>query len=492
MAHHLSTELFFWTIVSLGILGLYANMLNPFAHINRVKRPYYTLVRDGAIVLERRGRPTVVRTSLVWMLFAYYKCGWHIVSNVRAGAKAKSKTFDAVIADIHRLRFDPRKPYLISGDHFNVLYPRNLGVFYHATLDPRAVLGEVDWQNRQRVYLQTVAFALEVFAAHGDCTTTIVPVGARAVCCINIYRYPSDALYGILYALSALRGTPGPYETYFSPPAPTYTIQTTRAAEQLLEQYRATLALLLGKYVTRVYDEKSGFVRTDVALSSAKDAVLRESSFYDNVIFWKTCLLAQELGVLLPIDIDFAALKKRILDTFWLEDAGHFLDDLSAAAKTDQHYSADWLAVLFTGFLDARDPAERHYLRRAADYTIAMQLDMPLPLRYQESNRAGREVLFVRCVVPSYGGSAIWSFWGAEFIKLLTILAQQGEGAAYADRARQHIATYEQMIAKYKGYPEVYTTGGAMLRSPLYQSVRQTGWVVGFEQARELLRQAGR
>ncbi len=468
------------------ILALYADTLNPFQRLNRIKKIFYATDDGRAINLTRKGA-LIVRTALWWRAFAYFKCAWHIVSNVRAGTRARGKTLETIIGDIHRLRFDPRKPYLISGDHFNVLYPRNLGIFYHATLDAHTVLSENDWRDRQRIYLQTVAYALDVFSIYGDCTTTIVPVGPRAVCPINIYRYPSDALYGILYGLASLMGVTGPYDQYFSED-PTYTLTTTTSARELLERYREPLSNLLATYYGRVYDARTGLVRKDIALASAKDSVLRESSFYDNVIFWKTVSLAQELGFAVPNAVDLPTLKVHILETYWSETSGHFIDDLSNEAIAGAYYSADWLVVHFTGFLDARDPTERRYLQRAVDYTIEHELDAPFPLRYQDSNHSHREVLLVRLVVPAYGGSAIWSFWGAEFIKLLIVLSRFEERSDYLSRAQKHIVTYEKNIVRYKGYPEVYDAQGKMLRALLYKSVRQTGWVVGFEQARALLR----
>jgi hypothetical protein len=100
-------------------------------------------------------------------------------------------------------------------------------------------------------------------------------------------------------------------------------------------------------------------------------------------------------------------------------------------------------------------------------------------------------VLLVRLVIPAYGGSAIWSFWGAEFIKLLIILSRTEGGGRYRERAQRHLRTYETLMVKYKGYPEVYDARGAILHSPLYRSVRQTGWVVGFEQAQKMFQEFG-
>ncbi|MCZ3174235.1 hypothetical protein NYZ25_19900, partial [Acinetobacter baumannii] len=84
------------------------------------------------------------------------------------------------------------------------LYVRNLGVFYYPLLDRSIPSTTEDWHDRQIVYLQTVAYALGVFAQHPQLSTTIVPTSRYGATCINIYAYPSDTLYGILYALAVL------------------------------------------------------------------------------------------------------------------------------------------------------------------------------------------------------------------------------------------------------------------------------------------------
>lgn len=469
-------------LVTLLALIIYSAFSNPYGRMSRVRNPFETKIQGRAIVLLKRFSLKVT-TSLFWRAFAYAKCAWHIVSNVHAGDKARSRSFEGVIRDIHKVRFNPKKPYLISGDHFNVFYPRNLGVFYYAMLDPRTALGKTDWQNRQRIYLQTVAYALAAFEKHGDATTTIVPVGVRAVSCINIYHYPSDALYGILFALATLIDNSFFAKRYPFESENGFRLDTKDAAADLLEENRATLALLITKYHARVFDEVSGLIRADIHISSAKDITMRSSSFYDNVIFWKTFVLARELGIDDIPEIDLPALKARILKTYWQEDEGYFLEDRSPEGILGKYYSADWLAAYFTGFLDAAKSEERRYLERATLYTMKEGIDMPFPLRYQESDRASRQVPIVRFAVASYGGTAIWSFWGAEFIKLLVVLAEHENDHTFLERAARHIAAYAKKMVRYHGYPEVYDTAGNMLRTPFYNSVRQTGWVVGFEQA---------
>ncbi|MES2134907.1 MAG: hypothetical protein V4449_01535 [Patescibacteria group bacterium] len=481
-AHYYSDGFAIFFIVTLLALITYSAFSNPYGRMSRVRNPFETKIQGRTIKLLKRFKLQVC-TSLFWRSFAYAKCAWHIISNVHAGDKARSRSLEGVIRDIHTVRFNPKRPYLISGDHFNVFYPRNLGVFYYAMLDPRTALGKSDWQNRQRIYLQTVAYAIAAFGERGDCTTTIVPVGTRSVSCINIYHYPSDALYGVLFGLATLLDNSFFMKRYPFESENSFRLDTKEAAEGLLEESADTLSMLITKYYNQVFDQESGLIRKDIHISSAKDITMRNSAFYDNVIFWKTFMLARQLGLENIPEVDLPKLKARILKTYWQETEGYFLEDLSSEGVAGKYYSADWLAAYFTGFLDTAKSEERRYLERAALYTIKEGIDMPFPLRYQQTDRASRQVPIVRMVVASYGGTAIWSFWGAEFIKLLVALGEHEKDDAFLERAARHIAAYGKNMVRYHGYPEVYDTEGNMLRTPLYNSVRQTGWVVGFEQA---------
>ena len=56
----------------------------------------------------------------------------------------------------------------------------------------------------------------------------------------------------------------------------------------------------------------------------------------------------------------------------------------------------------------------------------------------------------------------------------------------YLHDADYHIAKYKHAMKRDKGFPEVYDRDGNLLETPLYRSIRQTGWVIGFEQVLEM------
>jgi len=425
-----------------------------------------------------------IRTSIFYRSFSAIKTLYHIFGNVYQGDKStKSSQLTEIIQEIHQKRFDPENLFLISGDHFSSLYIRSLGIFYASLLDPRTALNEIDWLNRQKIYLQTTAYALEVFSQSSFLSTTIVPVGVRSVSLLNIYSPPSDSLFSLLYALRVMQTSEDllniyPFESNSSPK-----LQTSQAAQILLFEYQDTLLRHYQNYIASTVDPSTDLIKKNILLSGTKDITKRESAFYDNVILWKTQQLAQQLGIV-PVDQDrLNALKKRILKTYWLSNEGYFLEDQSMAARDQGYYSSDWLIVLQTGFLSPQNPEERFYFEESVSYIQQNKLDQPFGLRYQLTNRAERVYPLVQLFLPEYGGTTIWSNWGMEYIKLLMLLHKETGNANYLETAKRQLQSYSDNIVKYHCYPEVYDSSGKMLRNFFYKSVCQTGWVVSYEQA---------
>lgn len=483
----------------------FAYVTNPFSRFTIVRNTYTARFVGGRLETVDHNDRLVLRQHPLWRALAYYTCAVNVLrTRYLTSPRSGATTVDGVISDIHALRFDPERLLLISGDQFSALFVRNLGVFYYPMLD-RAIPGdEADWQARQLVYLQTVGYALGVFARQPELTTTIVATGPRAATCVDIYAYPSDTLYGMLYAVAALAGVEPARPVAYG--VDRHELATGEAAADLLARYGPALARHYATYRETVLDPATGLVRTDRPLSGAKDITRRVSAFYDNVILWKTTQLAGRLG-LVPVDeAAQAALKRRILATFWLPEQGHFLEDLSPEGIRGGYYSSDWLIVLATGFLDPADPAERDYFTRSVQHIRATGVAEPLAVKYQVDTRAHRQYPVVRLAAPSYGGDSVWSFWGMEYIKVLLLLHRAaGEGDdggteesdshlesdSYLEEAGRQLAAYGTAMVRDGGFPEVYDTAGRMLTTPLYRSIRQTGWVIGFEQAREMYRAAG-
>lgn len=465
------------------IIGAY--LTNPFSRYTIVRRAYRAEMVDGTLRSIDENDKLTINQYLPLRVFAVLKNGIHIMSSRWHKSPASQATdVRGIIEDIYDLRFNPGKLLLTSGDHFSALFVRNLGVFYYPTLDRSIPATERRWHDRQIVYLQTLAYALGVFAKQRTLTTTIVPTGRHRATCVNFYAYPSDTLYGMLYALAVLHGDedarPARYAKDVQP------LDTREAASLLLRTYGESLADHYMRYRATVFDPDTGLVSEHVTMSGAKDITKRTSAFYDNVVFWKTTELAMTLG-LAPRDKKFLGdLKQHILDTFWLEEDGYFLEDLSTEGTTYKYYSSDWLIVLATGFLSPDTPSERHYFEASFRYIRSKKIDRPFAIKYQHETRAHRQFLAVRLAVASYGGDSIWSFWGMEYIKMLLLLYRATNNDAYLKEADYHIGKYKHAMVRDKGFPEVYDSAGDLLETPFYRSVRQTGWVIGFEQVLEL------
>lgn len=467
------------TTSALMSVSLWFHLTNPYAFFNLVQRPFATTVNgDGSISLHKQFQLDTHSSSLAQGV-GYGKSGFLITQNAWFGSyRAPSRQADAIISDIHKLRFDPTKPYLISGDQFSVLYPRNLGVFYNSLLNPATAHNQRDWENRQRIYLQSAAYAVDAFAQEKTLTTTIVPIGARRAVLTQVHpgSVPSDTLYGILYALHALQSE----QRY--PTHPSYKLQTVAAAKQFTHNRRHDLNQLLDVYISQVRDPSTGLVRRGIDLASARDGAVRDSSFYDNVVLWKTLSLARSLQLREIPATELDQLRQKILTQFWDEQEGHFKDDLSVRPAA-ANYSSDWLIALPTGFLAIKNPDDQHYLRRSIDFIRQHGIAEPLPIKYTATNQHVDAPWAVKTFVPNYGGDAIWSYWGAQYITLLGNLGTALPGSNYQDEARRHIATYRQKIEEYQGYPETFDPQGNFLQNPIYKSIRQTGWVVQFEEA---------
>ncbi len=473
--------MFFWLLLFFTFLLLCAVYLtNPSNRFSIVRLNFKARIEKETLKTINENHRLVINQAPWYKAFAIIKNAIHILnSRYVKSPRSGGVTIPEIIADIRKLRFNPDNLLLTSGDHFSALFVRNLGVFYYPTLDKNIEDDIGDWHNRQLVYIQTLAYALGVFHKSKQLATTIVPTGRYSATSVNFYAYPSDSLYGILFALAGLLGLEsGQPEAY----GEHHQLDSHHAAKLLLDEYSKSLHELYNDYRAKVFNDSSGLIKTDIHLSGAKDITRRQSAFYDNVIFWKTSQLAQNLG-LIEKDQEFLDnLKKQILKTFWLLREGYFLEDLSREGKQNKYYSSDWLIVLATGFLKPSHKAERKYFTQSIAYIKAKKIDQPFALKYQHETRAHRQFFAVRMAVASYGGDAIWSFWGMEYIKSLLLLYKHTAKDEYLESADYHIEKYKQNMLEYGGFPEVYDKNGKLLQTRLYRSIRQTGWVIGFEQ----------
>ena len=464
------------------LIIIWSILTNP-DYSRTIVRPHYRAkFKNGKIVAKDELDELQVLHAFYWRWFGFIKSVVFMIdSRYFHSPRSKSDTVRGIAADIRALRFDPTNLYVISGDHFNPLYIRSLGIFYYPLLDASIKTTQNDWHNREITSLQTTAYALGVYEHTKDLSTTIVQTGRNSVVPINVYSYPSDSMYSILYALAVMTGVEKarPYDYDIEH----YALDTTEEASRLLAEHNASLTRHFNEYRTTIYDTTTGLIRKDIHLSGTKDITRRTCAFYDNVVLWRTIELAQKLGLTERDTTFLKEYKTRITETFWLEKQGYFLEDLSDEGVANSYYSSDWLIMLSTRFLDPSKPKERVYYERCIAYIATTGIAQPFGLKYQDDTRAHRQFLPVRLAVASYGGDTIWSFWGLEYMKALLALYRETGDKTYLQEADRNIDAYKDAMLTYGGFPEVYHPNGRMLKSPAYRSVRQTGWVIGFEQA---------
>lgn len=474
--------------IILGAL-LYSRLTNPFLKSSIIVKDIVLVKKDNGEFKVTFTKEPKIRKNFVAQTAAVIKSGTHILaSRFGLDPKAKGQTVDEIIGEINARRFSPNNMYIISGDHFSVLYPRSLGIFYHSLLDPRIPRTDVLWDNQQALYLKTTAYALSVFEKAGRLSTTVVPTGRRSVTLINIYAPPSDTLYSLLFALMQLSNDEYHLKRYPYKAPIRYTLATKHAAKDLLKRFAPSLLKHMATYEKMAVDQETGLIKKDILLSGTKDISKRSCAFYDNVILWKTRQLAQKLGLAREDPASLSAVKHSIIDHFWLEREGYFLEDLAPQSVESKQYSSDFLIAVQTGFLSPSRERERVMLERSVDHIMRDRIDKPFGLRYQNNFAPERLYTPVRIGARTYGSTAIWSHWGMEYIKLLTMLYCETHKILYLEAARKQLDAYEENIVTHKGFPEVYDENGNFYRSPTYRSVRQTGWAVNFLQARAMLK----
>ncbi len=473
------------TLVFFTLLGIFSYFTNPFTSYSIIDKHSVEVSEQNDEFSIKFNTSIHLRDNFIYSTLGKMKAGWHIfINRLDPRIHISGTSVDEIIRNTHNSRFGDNRAFLISGEHFSILYPRSLGIFYHSLIDPRTALNEKDWKNRQAIYLKTLGFTLESYEKAKHLSTTIVPVWTDTVTLINIYAPPSDTLYSLLYGLYTLQTSDDLTQIYpYSAHSCNCKNNTEKAAQYLEKKFATSLARHTRTYLSETYDPSTGLVRKDIYLSSTKDSVKRSSAFYDNVIYWKTNELAQKLGIIETDPVFLAEMKQRIIHTFWLKKQGYFLEELSDDAIKGKWYSSDWLIAYQTGFLDPSNPDDRKLLEASVQYIMAHDIDQPFGMRYQTDIRPQQLHRTVRTFAREYGSTAIWSHWGMEYIKLLTRLSQETGNINYLLRADHQIQAYKQNIIEYGGFPEVYRNEGEIFNTRFYQGMRSTGWIVNYEQA---------
>jgi hypothetical protein len=448
-------------LLVLGVIVLsfiYFLSSSPSSSDTFIQPAFSTTYNNGEVELKTNYTPHFY--SGFWAsLLGTYKQAVTIVWDRIESPKMPTGSEDQIVDGIYSLRFNPSAPYLISGDQFDDFYLRNLSIFYQDLLDPSTAVSAMDMHNRERIDVQSLAYGLAALQQLHHPITTLSPITPHGVLAFNVYSYPSDTMFSLFQALTKLKATP----------------DTSAIANSLEQKYHSGLAVSYSNYLATVRDSRSGLIKTTLHLSGARDAAQRTSSFYDNVILWKTEQLATQLGFDHVQNSALSSLRQTILKKYWDSSQGHFIDDI---APGDEHsYSSDWLIALPTGFLDPANSSDLAKLEQISNYIDSRHLTDPLPIRYTAAP-VPHENIFVKLFVNSYGSTAIWSYWGDLYINLETDLYAETHDSRYAAKVNASLSKWNGVVVKDRGYPETLDNNGNLLETAVYESIRRNGWVV--------------
>jgi len=467
-----------------SVLLWHANRTNPYSKNSEMTPAYVAVLDKNNQFILKKNHSIYLTENPLAILIVKLQAAMRIVGNGWFPIKPFTGNEVQIINAIHQERFDPIRAYIISGDHFADFYPRNYGMFYQAALDSRIQSSYQDWENRQKIILQTTAMYLDILSQSNRAYPAYMPLSHTRVVGIDIWSYPSDSLYAVLFQLSALTN-----DKFISSLFPAhnfsssfYPLQTQQAGEQLLQKYKSALKRQVISYENYVLDSHTHLVKKDIYLSGVRDGMKRQSSFYDNVIAWATAKQASELGILSVSNREMDTWKQKIISAFWDNKNGIFIDDLSIESKKNHIFPGDAFVIAQTQFLNPNNPQEREKILALIAYVKKHKLDQPFPLPWGPYDQPEKYYFFDRYAAQSYMGHTIFSHWSMEYIKeLLLVSNAYPEGINDAVR---YLSTYSKSIEKYGGYPEIYYTNGNMYRTFFYTAILHTGWIIDYEQAK--------
>lgn len=442
------------------LLVILANATNPYADPTLIEKSYSTQINNGEQIDLFKVKQPTISNSLPAGILASLNENVRNVYYLLVPEKAVQGNEESIIRSIHAENFDPDKPYLASGRYASDYSLSDFGTAYNAVMDRRTALDKKDWENRQRIYLQSIALNLELLQLAGRTYAPVAPVTGTTFIFTNTYTGPADTLFGVLYGLRALTDEVFIQGMYASSAPHLFPLQTKGAGSDLLKTYRKNLNSIISDYYNSVIDPQTGLIQSDVVSYGKRDAHTNHSSFYNNVIVWATMKHAMDLGII-DRQIDFDAWKSKIISTFW-EDEGFFTQVVSGDTTPIKVFSADSFIVTGSGFFDPDDPQDKEKLVKMISYVQKNKLDSPIPLHSS--------------------ADTIESHWGMEYIKVLILLS--ADTLSYKELARYHLDTYKAKIEQYGGYPEFYDKDGNVYKTIFYTSGLQTSWVVNYEQAR--------
>jgi len=309
-----------------------------------------------------------------------------------------------------------------STGHFNQFWTRDFGWCTESLLK----LG-----NKEKV-TKTLGYALHTFQKYRKITTTISPKGVP-------FDFPAYAVDSVPFIIHSL---------YLA------------NAESLIGRYKEFLNKEIHRFYWLVINEKTGLVKNE-HFSSMKDHAIRFSSCYDNSM---VAMLNRDLQNLPSLDNPLIKynFEQKLIEYFWRHD--HFIDDLSGnhVISGDANIFPFWTEVI----------TSKDMLKKAIRTIQKCELDKPFPLRYYHSKVIMQKMHPVEIFAKGYERDTAWMHMGPLYVKLVQRVNKK--------LAQMYLATYTQLIERYKNYLEVFNADGTPFKSIFYQADEGMLWAVNY------------
>jgi hypothetical protein len=490
MPYNLRVEL----LLLFAIFFVYAFFSSPHQRITFARKKFTAYAFKGKKLINEfheHPQPVFRFLYIFFVIRELYLISLRFSFIEKIGKIRRGKDYPKIYSAIIKKRFKKDTTYLIAGDHFSSFYPRNLGFFYSKALDPKTSIDLEDYKNRIVVYLNSLEFALS-FYKNISLTTTITPLFRKFFTRANIFSKPSDTLCSLLLALDYLIY---PDQNDFKSDSKNYQAiqkQGQKSAKELLKNTTQNLREKTLKHI-KYLNSRLGVVDTKHSLSGIRDGLVRQSSFYENVVMWKTIVLALKLDLITEDDLPKYAkpeiLKQNIIKLFVKNKL--IYNDLTEESEVLENYSADFLVAYSLQFFDLQNKTDLKILTEQVDLMISNPELVSILGPFYSLKNPKKLVLPVKLFAPDYMGRTIWSHWSTEFVCLLSDLYLITKKEIYKNKAETINNHLMRKVVAYKGYPELYDANLKIYKTTFYTSMIDTGWIVNFEFARLKVKSLG-
>lgn len=218
---------------------------------------------------------------------------------------------------------------------------------------------------------------------------------------------------------------------------------------------KAFLNEQLTEFVRDFIDPGSGMLRPKLDYAELRDGVVYDRSAYTVAMVERMAYACENLGLNYPYRHELY--QQELISHYW---NGYYF----SADYDNQAFSAECALVPFI----MRSIEDTEKLNLTLDYIHQRGLALPYPIKYTDTPGKFRYRMWAKTVMRNYAGDTIWTWHGAYYLRLLW-----GQNRSEAPRYQ---SAFDDMIARYKTFPELLHPDGSMYNSLLYKSSEGMIW----------------